>query len=205
MSYPPIFGPRLWMQGHFTCRRIDAMMKLRHKMAVARQDHKEYDRKIESLYHYVQSFPDHIPCNMCAQHFVAYMIAFPLPSIEVDLETGEPEGTAFTHWMVDAHNAVNVRTGKLTVSYQQADEFHHRDWLDPTSNKQAAIGQAQRLQDQKRIQELETELRQVCGDDKGATSITNIALLITILIVSVIGIIIIVWLLRRKVAQMATP
>ena len=57
---------------------------------------------------FVWSFAYVLPCQLCRAHFLAHLVASP-PAVHTR--------DALARWSVDAHNAVNVRTGKPALPF----------------------------------------------------------------------------------------
>jgi hypothetical protein len=60
---------------------------------------------------FVHSYPSLLPCPDCRGHFAKLLRDYPLTNRNRD---------EFSRWTVDAHNMVNARLGKPTVTYEEA-------------------------------------------------------------------------------------
>jgi len=67
----------------------------------------------ENMLKFLYSFAYVLPCKKCRVHFVDLLEESIVDAQSAALQTRD----ALSHFLVDAHNAVNERTGKRVVSY----------------------------------------------------------------------------------------
>lgn len=72
-------------------------------------------RKREEISRFLDAMPGIFTCEECVGHFATLMRDMP-----PDFSSAE----AFARWTVAAHNSVNSRLGKPTVSYEEAITIH---------------------------------------------------------------------------------
>ena len=98
---PPTWGPTFWGVLHM------AALALPPTLDAAQQ---------EGFTSLVTSYTQVLPCGECQVHWGEVLEETPLGP---HLLTGEG---AFK-WTVDAHNYVNIRTGKTEISYEEAANY----------------------------------------------------------------------------------
>lgn len=67
---------------------------------------------------FFECLPWILPCKSCQQHFAQLLVTSP-----IDPHLGSRE--ALTIWLVEAHNMVNTRLGKPTLSYDFVRDKYH--------------------------------------------------------------------------------
>lgn len=98
-----VWGPKAWYKFH-----MEAMNYSNHPT--------KYDiQKI--IYFYQKIFPEYITCQSCRQDYFRMIRICPIrPYTKNNL----------FNWTVDIHNIVNVKLGKLEMSYSQAFQIWNR-------------------------------------------------------------------------------
>ena len=110
--YPPVWGPHMWA--------------IIHLMAYVYPDQPSNERK-ESMKEFLLHTCNNLPCPACGFHCSVYMKEHP-PSIE--------SKENLKKWAYDFHNAVNKRTGKRELTYEEAEQvlidkfFNRNDWME---------------------------------------------------------------------------
>jgi FAD-linked sulfhydryl oxidase len=117
-TMPPTWGPTFWGALHM------AALALPLELDTSQQ---------EGFKSFVTSYTRILPCGECRIHWGEVLEEKP---IDPHLQRGEE----VFNWTVDAHNYVNLRTGKPLVSYEEATNY----WI-------SKMGTDDRLEDIKTI------------------------------------------------------
>lgn len=101
---PTLWGPHLWAYLHFS---------------TANYPDKPSHEEIENMKAWLCSLYVTIPCDTCSQHYKKY----------IDNKKNELDDICscrekLFRFMVDIHNKVNLRTGKPTITYEQAKQMY---------------------------------------------------------------------------------
>ena len=96
--YPGEWGPYMWRSLHI--------------MALTYPTDPSKDRQ-ETMLNFLLNMAPNLPCDGCATHCQMYMLSHP-PQVQSNM--------ALRHYLVDFHNAVNVRSGKHTLTFEEADK-----------------------------------------------------------------------------------
>jgi len=107
-------------------------------------DHTKYPRW-QALVNFIENLPSFLLCAYCTIHATTYMNFKPPPFDKAGKER------ALWKWGVDFHNAVNTRTGKRELSYEEADQVMQDDWANPPSEDEIV----RRTRDHRYINRLE--------------------------------------------------
>lgn len=94
--YPPLFGPMIW----------DTMLLL--AMSYPETPNDQYQKLMKD---FLTSLCHLLPCPGCSNHAVEYLNTHP-----INLSSKQ----TVTQWVVDFHNAVNIRLGKATYTVDEA-------------------------------------------------------------------------------------
>jgi hypothetical protein len=194
-SYPPRFGPRLWPIIHLDGKRLDAMIMSDRLRARGQETEEDYEKKRQDLYDFLHNLDSHVPCITCSRNFLKFRDQHPLP----DMRTSE-DG-AFFRWTVDLHNHANEITGKRHVGYDEAEQMFQDQWMNMDENFKLADAQVHRLEDHKKIKDLEEELKHLKQGEKLSDSATNTALLASLVVVGILSAAVIVFLIAKLRAK----
>jgi hypothetical protein len=196
-SFTLNFGPRYWSIIHLTARRIDGFRAWDWKNK--ENGKRSFVVRSRVLTTFLEQLDQHLPCEKCGVNYVSFLQDHPVPSPDIS-EDKKPDEHQFFHWSVDAHNHANDITGKRKVSYDEATEMFQRDWMDHESNLKLSVSQRQRIEDHAKIRALESEMERNGGtqEDDSVTSPTNMAILISILVITIIAALVVIWLVKRK-------
>jgi hypothetical protein len=183
-AYPPRFGPVYWKVIHLTGKRLDAFAS-----QPAPTDH------AEKLWAFLHGLDAHLPCGMCVSHFLQFLGEHPLPTVE-EVCAGRKDGTSkdaetYFHWTVDLHNHANEASGKVSISYIEANDAFQRDWNDVAENQRLSESQRVRLEDQAKIRQLQEELKQ-------KTSSTPLIVLMVLCGLLCVCLFVCLWVLARR-------
>lgn len=196
-TYPPKFGPHLWRIIHLQAKRLDGMCAHDYKQLTKGEEILTFQNQRKVLYEFLHNLDAHIPCGGCSINFLSFRDEHPVPSPELQKDQ-EPLENTFFHWSVDLHNHANAITGKRNVSYDEAQKMFEKEWLDEGEEIEISKAQRMRLEDHFKIKELEEELKAARDGESDLTSPVNIALLVSLMVVTVIAIVIIAILLKRR-------
>lgn len=151
----------------------------------------DYEDKRQVLWDGLHRLDARLPCISCSRNFLKFRNAHPLPDVHK-----APEG-AFFKWTVDLHNHANEITGKRKVSYEEAEEMFNKQWMDMEENLALADAQVARLEDHKKIKDLEDEVKHLKQGDRLTDNATNTALLVSLVVVGLVSAAVIVYLMAK--------
>lgn len=69
--------------------------------------------KIQEFNAWIRSAADRQPCGSCKSHMKQHLTEYPPESAKNPF-----------HWSIDFHNAVNKRTGKAAITYEEAAKLY---------------------------------------------------------------------------------
>ena len=84
---------------------------------------------------HVTSLKDFLPCSDCADHMNAFLAAKPMPTPGLY----SADEFVFARWVVDLHNDVNMRQGKMQIPFDSV----HAHYVNDASPPQCPAQQAQ--------------------------------------------------------------
>jgi hypothetical protein len=140
--YPPVWGPPFW----------DTI----HLIAYIYPENPTIERQ-NSMTALLLNLSPNLPCHDCGTHSTVYMKEFP-PAVE--------SRDMLKKWAVDFHNEVNKRTGKTSLTYEEADDaltrkfFIREDWME------IKRGQDMRREDHKMIDKYKALVEKYEMDNK---------------------------------------
>lgn len=123
-----------------------------HLMAYSYPEQPTEERQ-QKMLDYISGMCSNLPCPGCQFHCKDYIDEHP-PAVQ--------SREMLTKYFIDFHNAVNKRTGKRELSYEEAEAelrqrfFQRNDWMD--LKRAAEI----RNEDHKVIDDLKTRLEEEC-------------------------------------------
>ena len=174
-----------------TAHRLDAMIKWDkgvrdeyvEKVTQEEMASINYEEYRESLYHLLDHMHHHFPCDKCTAHYLEYKEQNPLP---------DKDDPSFFKWVWTFHNSVNERTGKRTFTIKEAEDHFYDTWMDVAENVRLSEAEVMRMEDHRKIKEMEERLAAYESGTKGAV---NQALLISLVGVTIVSALIIAYLI----------
>lgn len=170
--YPPVWGSQYWAVIHLTAYVYPDKPSLNQQHAMK---------------NFISSLCSLLPCPACSIHATDYVTKNPI-------DTGSRDSVK--KWCHRFHNAVNLRTGKTELTYQEAEEaiqnqfFLRKDW------EEAQKGQDKRREDHKAIDKWKKIAQENIRnkDDK-----TTVVILGTIVFILLVALICVIFMKRKRV------